>query len=221
MVVLILLILLPLAVIGVQLVFDLDSLLGVAGYAPYKFFLLIPPLVYCRLRGIRVVREILKPSNWRRCLPAAAGLGLLAVLIFWGAYYVLSDLLIDKGMIARKIGEQFGVTGATVLMVAPLTILLNSLLEEFFWRGFSFGLLVVRQRCVGCLLPAAAFTVQHLLFIYHWAKPLPLAMAVVGLFVFALVLQKVYEAADSLVAPWVIHILGDVAMMGIAVTMLR
>ena len=45
-------------------------------------------------------------------------------------------------------------------------------------------------------------------------------MAAAGLFVFALVLQKVYEAADSIVAPWVIHILGDVAMMGIAVSLL-
>ena len=107
------------------------------------------------------------------------------------------------------------------LMVAPVTIFLNSLLEEFFWRGFGFGLLVTRQRCVGYLLPAAAFTVQHLLFIYHWVTPLPLVLAVLGLFVFAVVLQRIYETANSIVAPWVAHILGDVAMMGIAVTMLR
>ena len=107
-----------------------------------------------------------------------------------------------------------------MLLVAPVTVFLNSLLEEFFWRGFSFGLLVKRHRWLGYLLPAAAFTVQHVLFIYHWVTPLPLAMAVVALLVFALVLQWIYERADSLVAPWVVHILGDVAMMGIAVTML-
>jgi len=35
--------------------------------------------------------------------------------------------------------------------------------------------------------------------------------------VFALVLQAIYEKAQSLVTPWVIHIFGDIAMMGIAV----
>ena len=79
---------------------------------------------------------------------------------------------------------------------------------------------VGKQRALAYLLPAAAFTVQHLLFIYHWVTPIPFLLAIVGLFVFALVLENLYERAGSIVAPWVVHILGDVAMMGIALTML-
>ena len=109
---------------------------------------------------------------------------------------------------------------STVLLIAPITIFLNSLLEEFFYRGFSFGLLVQKQRWLGYLLPAIVFTIQHLMFIYHWVTPLPFAMAVIGPFAFALVLQKMYAQADSIVAPWIIHILGDIAMMGIAITLL-
>lgn len=220
MVALITLIVLPLAVIGIQLALDLDSLLGVFGYSLYKLFFFVPPLIYCRVRGVSVFSGILKLRNWHRCLPAAVWLGGLAVLIFWGAYYILSDLLLDKAMIVEKIGDQFSVTASTVFLIAPVTIFANSVLEEFFYRGFAFGLLVKRQRRLGYLLPATVFTVQHALFIYYWVTPLPLAMAVVGLFVFALVLQKIYEKADSIVAPWLIHVFGDVAMMGIAVTML-
>jgi len=84
----------------------------------------------------------------------------------------------------------------------------------------SFGQLLKRNRTLAYLLPASAYTVQHMLFIYHWAEPLPMVIAVVALMAFALILQKIYESADSLVAPWVVHILGDVAMMGVAVTML-
>ena len=217
MVILILLTLLPLAVIGVQLALGLD---GVVGYSLYKVALLIPPLIYCRATGLRVWRDVLKPQNWRRRLPAALGLGIAAVGIFWGVYFFLGDMLLDKTMIAEKIGQQFSVTAATVLLVAPITIFLNSLLEEFFYRGFAFGQLVRRHRLLGYLLPAGAFTIQHVLFIHHWATPLPLAIGVVGLFVFGLVLERIYEAADSIVAPWVVHMLGDVAMMGIAVTLL-
>ena len=55
------------------------------------------------------------------------------------------------------------------------------------------------------------------MFIYQWATPLKLIIAIVALFVFALVLQKVYEKAQSLITPWVIHIFADISMMGIAV----
>jgi uncharacterized protein len=215
---LILLTLLPLVVIGVQLTLGLK---GVVGYSLYKLMFLIPPLLYCRRYGIRIGADILKLRHWRHGLPWALGLGTLAVVIFWVAYYWLGDLLLDKAMITRKIGSQFSVTARTVLLIAPVTIFFNSLLEEFFYRGFAFGLLVRKNRSLGIWLPAVAFTVQHLLFIYHWVTPVPMAMAIVGLMVFALVLEKAYEVADSIVAPWVIHVLGDVAMMGIAVTLLR
>jgi len=218
--VLIALILLPLAVIGIQLALDLDRVLGVVGYSLYKICFLIPPLIYCRMLGISVFGDILKLRNWRQCFSLALWLGGLAIVVFWGTYYFLGDWLLDKAMIAEKIGDQFSVTASTVLLVAPVTIFVNSLLEEFFYRGFAFGLLVRKHRWLGTLLPAIVFTVQHMLFIYHWVTPLPFGIAVVGLFVLALVLEKMYEKADSIVAPWLVHMLGDVAMMGIAVTML-
>jgi membrane protease YdiL (CAAX protease family) len=113
------------------------------------------------------------------------------------------------------------VSAATVYLVAPFTIFANSFLEEFFYRGFAFGRLVKINRRWGYLLPAVAFTVQHILFIHHWMTPLPLALAVIGLFTLALILQRLYENSDTLIAPWVVHAGGDLAMMGIAVTLLR
>lgn len=218
---LIVLALLPLAMIGLQLALDLEGHFGFLGYSFYKLFLILPPLLYCRAHGIKPVRDIFKLHHWRRGLPVAFGLGLLSVAIFWGLYFLLSDMLLDKALITHKIGEQFSVTGKTVLLIAPITVFLNSMLEEFFYRGFAFGQLVQRHRVLGYLLPAGAFTIQHLFFIYHWMSPLPFAMAVLGLFVFALALQRVYEKAESLVAPWLIHVMGDVAMMSIAVTLVR
>lgn len=216
---LIVLTLLPLLMIGVQLALDLEGHLGFFGYSFYKLFLIIPPLLYCRAAGLKPLRDVLKLHHWRRGLAMSAGLGILAIAIFCSLYYFLGDLLLDKTMITRKIGEQFSVTATTVLLVAPITIFINSMLEEFFYRGFAFGQLVQRHRSLGYLLPATAFTVQHILFIYHWMSPLPLVMAVTGLFVFALVLQRVYEKTESIAAPWLIHVLGDVSMMGIAVTL--
>ncbi|MBN2021992.1 MAG: CPBP family intramembrane metalloprotease [Pirellulales bacterium] len=208
---------LPLGVIGAQIALGLD---GVLGYSIYKLFLFIPPLIYCRMAGIRLGADVLKWRNASRRLGTAVGLGALAVLLFWGAYALLGDWLLDKDLLVAKIHRQFSVTPRTVFFIAPVTIFLNSLLEEFFYRAFAFGRLARHNRLLAYLLPAAAFTAQHLLFIHHWVTPLPLGIAVVALFIFALVLEKLYESADSIVAPWVVHVLGDVAMMGVAVALL-
>ena len=215
---LIALILLPLGVIGVQLVFELGKEWGNLGYSLYKVCFLVPPLIYCRMKGIRVGRDIFVLKNWRRYLWLAVGLGILSIAVFWGLYFSLRETLnIDEDLIVKSTSEQFGVNRNNIFYVAPITIFLNSMLEEFFHRGFSFGLLVKKNRWLGYLLPASVFTIQHILFIYKWTAPLKLVIAIVALFVFALVLQKIYEKAESLITPWVIHIMADIAMMGVAI----
>lgn len=209
--------LLPLAVIVFQLAVGLD---GVCGYSLYKLFMLVPPLVYCRLHGVGVVRDVLKPGNWSRHLSTALAMGAVCGAVFLGAYFFAADWLVDRSVLVERIGSQFSVTAATVLVIAPLTIFLNSLLEEFFYRGFAFGLLVKKRAVLGYLLPAAAFTLQHLLFINQWLAPWLLAIAGAALFVFALALERLYIKADTIVAPWLAHILADVAMMTIALTLL-
>ncbi|MEX2114244.1 MAG: CPBP family intramembrane glutamic endopeptidase [Pirellulales bacterium] len=212
--VLVALVVLPLAIIAAQSWLGAS---GALGSSIYKLSFLVPPLIYCRAQGLHLGRDIFRWRNWRNHLPLAVLLGVLGGAIFLGAYAALGNLLLDKSAITEKIHRQFSVTAATVLMIAPVTIVANSLLEEFFYRGFAFGLLAPRHPWLGTLLPAGVFTVQHLLFIYHWVTLLPLLLAIVGLFVFALVLQALYAKADSIVAPWIVHILGDVAMMLIAV----
>jgi uncharacterized protein len=211
------LILLPLSIIAAQIACGAT---GAVANSCYKVALIVPPIIYCLAHRIGIASEIFKWQNWRNQFALSLGLGAAAAAIFVGVFAVLGDQLLDKASIVGKIESQFSVNATTVLLVAPFTIAVNSLIEEFFYRGFAFGQLVRQNRRLGIVLPAAAFTAQHLLFIYHWVRPLPLALAVVGLTTFALVLQAMYARADSLVAPWIIHICGDLAMMGIAVELI-
>ncbi len=210
---LIALVLLPLAIIAAQVALGAT---GAFGNSIYKLSFIIPPLIYCRVQGISLARDIFKWRNWRNDLGIALVLGGAAAAIFLIVYAALGNLLLDKSAITAKIQQQFSVTAATVLLVAPVTVVINSLIEEFFYRGFAFGLLAPQRPWLGTLLPAAVFTVQHVLFIYHWVTLLPLLLAIVGLAVFALVLQALYVRANSIVAPWLVHVCGDIAMMLIA-----
>ncbi len=210
---LIALLFLPLAIIVAQLALGATG--GLAN-GIYKLAFIIPPVIYCRVHGIRIGRDIFRWQNWRNDLGLAVLLGLVAAAVFLGLYAVLGPLVIDKQAIAAKIHQQFSVSAGTVLLIAPFTILINSLVEEFFYRGFAFGLIASRRPMLGTLLPAAVFTVQHLMFAYHWVGPGMIALGVMALFVFSLVAQALYVKADSIVAPWIVHVFGDLAMMAIA-----
>ena len=49
--------------------------------------------------------------------------------------------------------------------------------------------------------------------------PLLPLVAIAGPSVLALLLEDLYARYDTILAPWLVHADGDVAMMGIAVTM--
>jgi CAAX protease family protein len=211
------LLLLPLIVIAFQ------RALGFHGIQSslYKMCLIIPPIMYCRAQRVSIRHDILRFERWRNCLGLASCLGLTACLVFWVAYLMLGGLLLDKQKIIESVSYQFVTRKQTVLYVAPVTIFLNSLLEEFFYRGFAFGQLVRQHRLLGYVLPAAVFTIQHVLFFWQWMDWVPFSIAVAGLIIFALGQQGLYELAESIVAPWLVHIFGDIALMGIAIGLLR
>jgi membrane protease YdiL (CAAX protease family) len=212
------LVLLPLAIVAAQVALGAT---GIVGNSIYKLSFIIPPLIYCRAKGIRLGRDIFRWHNWRNDLGLALGLGVAAAGILLVLYATVGSLLVDKDLIAARIAEQFSVTAGTVLLIAPFTIVINSLIEEFFYRGFAFGLLAPKHAWLGTLLPAAVFTVQHLLFAWHWVTLVPLLLGIVSLFVLALVLEALYAHSDTIVAPWLTHVLGDLAMMAIAVELVQ
>jgi len=211
------LLLLPLAIIGAQIATGANG--GLAN-AAYKLAFIVPPVVYCRVHGIHIGRDIFRWRNWRNDLGLSLAIGLITAALFLALYGAVGHLLVDKATIAAKIHEQFSVTAGTVLLIAPFTIVINSLIEEFFYRGFAFGLIARRWPLLAILLPATVFTVQHLMFAYHWVGPGTVTIGVVALFVFSLVTQVMYHKADTIVSPWVIHICADLAMMAIAVELI-
>ena len=196
MVTLVGLLLLPLAIIALQIA---SGATGGLANGVYKVAFVVPPIVYCRVHSIHIGRDVFRWQNSRNGLGLSLVIGLVTAIIFVAFYAACGHLLVDKRAIAEKIQQQFGVTAGTVLLIAPWTIMINSLIEEFFYRGFSFGLIAKQRLLLGTLLPAAVFTVQHLMFAYHWVGPGILAIGIAALFVFSLVEQAMYAAADSIV----------------------
>src|SRR5690348_12558155 len=110
--------LLPLAIIALQIA---TGATGGWANGVYKLALIIPPVVYCRLHGIRIGNDIFRWQNARNKLGLSLGIGLLVAILFVGFYVVCGHLLVDKRAVAEKIQQQFGVSAGTVLLIAPWT----------------------------------------------------------------------------------------------------
>jgi len=191
------LVLLPLLIICIQLYFQLS---GVVGYSLYKLAFIIPPIAYLWHKGVSLNKDIWQWQNWSQGFWPSLGTGVIAIIIFWGVYALFGSWFVDEALIVQKMSEQFSVTAQTVLLIAPITIIINSLLEESFYRGFGFGRLYNFSSLLAFLVPSIAFSIQHLLFIYHWLPFEIIYLAAVVLLLFAIVASELYRHFQTIVA---------------------
>jgi len=181
----------------------------------YKIAFIIPPLLFIFLNKMHINKDILKFYNWRNNLSLTILTGFSVFCIFWFVYFLIGNSLLDKQYIIETINKQFSINYKTVITSGILVILLSSFIEEFYYRAFSFNLLSKHNKKIAYLLPSFIYTLQHVLFMYHWFSWLILTIAIVSLFVFALLCSMFYHKTQSIVSCWIIHLFGDLAMMTI------
>ena len=148
-----------------------------------------------------------------------AAFALLIAVAVWLAYRAFLDGRLELAEVRAK-AEQFNVHDHYVLFAAFLS-LVNSGVEEYYWRWFVFGR--CRRRCPlawAAILSGLAFAAHHFIVLaVMFGAPIGagLALAVAaGGAVWALL----YDRYQSLYACWISHLLVDLAVMTIGYGML-
>lgn len=184
------------------------------GYVPksiLKFCLfLLLPIVYSRFDADCSLKELLVPEKKGLLTALAMGLAVYAVIL--GGYFLLRNVF-DFSNIARSVTEQNGVNRENFLYVALYISFVNSLLEEFFFRGFGFlTLKKVSPRRFAMIFSAAFFALYHVCMMLGWFSGLvePL-LTVAGLFVGGLIFNFFDEKQGSICLSWLIHMFANFA----------
>ena len=110
-----------------------------------------------------------RPS--RRALLPAAGLAAAVFGVILCGYALLSPWL-DLSAITGALGTKEGITAATFPLVALYISLVNSLLEEVFFRGFAF--LSLKATCPDpfpWLFSSLLFALYHVAIMGSWFHP--------------------------------------------------
>ena len=116
------------------------------------------------------------------------GLGVSVYIFILSAYFILSPY--------------FNLSNVT----SSLQNNINSLLEEFFFRGFAFlNLKKVSNKNLAYIFSSSAFALYHVAFMLDWFTPLLFILLVVGLFIAGILFNWLNDKNENIYTSWLVH----------------
>ena len=152
-----------------------------------------------------------------RMLPASLKLGLFLGAATFGAIflaYFLFQSALDLPAIARELQEKSRITPSNFLLVGAYVTFGNSLLEEWFFRGFVF---LTLHRLGWSRLAygysSLLFALYHIAIFRTWFSPGLMILALLGLVTIGLIFDWLNAKTDHFLSSWLTHVLADTAII--------
>ena len=171
---------------------------------------LLAPLLYGYAAGKDGYRALFRIQRRALLRVLALGFGVFALIL--GAYFALRSVF-DFSAVTALLGKNAGVTAENFLWVSLYICFVNSLLEEFFFRGFAF---LVLRRYAGerfaCVFSALSFALYHTAMMLGWFPPLLFLLALAGLTAGGVLFNLLDARAETIFPSWAVHIFANLAI---------
>lgn len=172
-------------------------------------FLLVPVL-YARTDKTLRLGEMFRIEKKGLAFALALGVAVYAVIL--GGYFLLRGVF-DFSNITNSLTAGIGVHKENFVYVALYISFVNSLLEEFFFRGFAFlGLKKIAGLRFAYLLSAGAFAVYHVAMMLGWFSPMAFVLVMAGLFAGGLIFNAINAKWGSVYPSWLMHMFANFAI---------
>ena len=168
------------------------------------------PIVYSLFDKDVIIKELFVPN--KKGMKIAFSLCIPVFVVILGAYFLLKDVF-DFSAVTSALTGNVGVSRENFLFVAIYISFVNSLLEEFFFRGFAFLSLgkIVSKR-VAYIFSAAAFALYHIAIMSGWFSIWVSIITVGGLFVGGLMFDFLNSKSGNIYTSWFVHMFANFAI---------
>ena len=175
------------------------------------FFLALPMLFF--VKNKEAFQELQKLFVFKKngILKAfLLGIGVYAVIV--GGYF-LTRSVIDFSNVTSSLTEGMGITAKNFIFVFLYISLMNSFLEEFFFRGFGFiTLKKYTTRTVAYVFSSTLFAIYHVGMLVGMFEFWALLLLLLGLIVGGCIFNYLNEANDNVYPSWFVHMFANFAI---------
>lgn len=171
-------------------------------------FLLIP-ITYSLINKECNIKGLFKPDKKGLLFAFAIGIGVYVTVL--GAYLIFRNVF-DFSALTGSLTETTGVNKSNFLWVALYISFANSLLEEFFFRGFAFiNLKKITTRKIAYVFSSLTFALYHIAMMIGWFGWPVVLISLVGLFAGGMIFNKFDEKSETVYLSWLIHMFANFA----------
>ncbi len=174
-------------------------------------FLGVPMLYFAVFRQeAEELKKLFIPHKKDLLLSLSLGAGVFVVVL---STYFLCRGFIDFAGIQESLTSGIGVNADNFVYVAIYISVANSLLEEFFFRGFAFILLKKEtNRVFAYLFSAAMFAGYHVGMTSGWFGAGIFALMMFGLFAGGCIFSFLNEKCGNIYPSWLVHLCANLAI---------
>lgn len=171
-------------------------------------FLLLP-IIYSLIDKNCDLKRLFKPN--KKGFLLALGLGGAVYAVVLGAFLLFKDVF-DFSSLTSSLTESTGVNKTNFIFVALYISFANSLLEEFFFRGFAFLTLKdYSNKTVAYIVSAALFAAYHIAMMIGWFGLPVILLSLLGLFAGGIIFNFFNEKYNNIYLSWLIHMFSNFA----------
>ncbi len=175
----------------------------------FVLFLLLPAL-YAFFDNDIKIKELFKVKKSGLKTAIILSVSVYAVILVG---YLLCRNIFDFSAVTGVLTKNMGVTGKNFIFVALYISFVNSLLEEFFFRGFAFLTLKrVANRKFAYFFSAGVFAVYHIAMMTGWFKLDVFLIIMAGLFAGGLIFNYLNEKSSNIYPSWMVHMFANFAI---------
>lgn len=168
------------------------------------------PLIFSRFDKSIKLSALFSLDKKSFGLAVAMGAGVFAVIL--GGYFALRGVF-DFSGIVTSLTDGAGVGRHNFIFVAIYIALVNSFLEEFFFRGFAF---LTLRRCASrpfaYIFSAAAFSLYHVAMMIGWFGLGLWLLVMLGLAVGGVIFNYFNERSGTVYPSWLVHMCANLAI---------
>ncbi len=175
------------------------------------FFLAFPLIFFWASREDRgEIKELFTFKKKGILTALSLGVGIYAVIV--GGYFLTRNI-IDYSLVAPSLGKGMGITKDNFVYVSLYISLMNSFLEEFFFRGFGFiTLKKYTGRIFAYMFSSAVFALYHVGMLIGMFNLPALLLLLVGLIIGGCIFNYLNEANENIYSSWFTHMFANFAI---------